>query len=170
MSDGFDPRAVTEFDARALLARGMQPLPVILELADALEPGRVLHVRTPFLPHPLHGVLAARGFAHRTTQFADDDFSTWFWRTDHPPPEANDPAPGRPAAPPDVTDLRWLAPPEPLLWILRWTAEHPDGTLRVMLPFFPQPLPELLANDGWSVQTEEDRGDGVVVKIERLKD
>lgn len=167
MSDAFDPAAVTDLDVRELLARRLEPLPLILELAEHLEPGRVLHVRSPFQPVPLYTVLGERGFVHKSARFADDDWSTWFWRADHPPPRAL--AVARQDPPPGVTDLRWLAPPEPLLWILSWTADHRDGTLRVMLPFFPTPLPDLLGDDGWQVALEAEREDGVVVRIERAK-
>jgi hypothetical protein len=166
VSDSFDPAAVTDLDVRELLARGLQPLPLILELADALEPGRVLHLRSPFQPAPLYKVLSERGFVHKSTRFADDDWSTWFWREDQPPPKPQ--VAIKQDAPAGVTDLRWLAPPEPLLWILSWTAEHPHGTLQVMLPFFPTPLPDLLGNDGWQVREREARDDGVVVEIRKV--
>ena len=50
MSDDFDPAVVTDLDVRELIARGLQPLPLILEMANGLEPGRVLHIRSPFQP------------------------------------------------------------------------------------------------------------------------
>lgn len=165
MSQDFDPAVVTDLDVRELLARGLEPLPVILELADALEPGCVLHIRSPFQPAPLYGVMAERGFAHKFARFADDDWSSWFWRTDQPPPEPKPVAVGHQPAPDGVTDLRWLAPPEPLLWVLRWVADPSAPTLRVMLPFFPTPLVELLAESGWTVRLVEERGDGVIVEL-----
>ncbi|HRP08852.1 MAG TPA: DUF2249 domain-containing protein, partial [Gemmatimonadales bacterium] len=88
MTEEFDPAAVTDLDARELLARGLEPLPVILALADALEPGKVLHVRSPFQPTPLYTVMTERGFAYRFARFDDDDWSSWFWREDNPPPRA----------------------------------------------------------------------------------
>ena len=167
MSDDFDPALVTDLDVRELVLRGQEPLPVILELADALEPGRVLHIRSPFQPTPLYGVLGSRGFDHKFARFADDDWSSWFWRADHPPrPAPEIVSPHQP--PPDgVTDLRWLAAPEPLLWILKWTSAPSAPALRVMLPFFPAPLPLLLDDSGWGVRLESEREDGVVVVIER---
>jgi uncharacterized protein (DUF2249 family) len=163
----FDPAVVTDLDVRELLARGEEPHATILTRADALGAGEVLHVRSPFQPTPLYQVMTERGFAWRNARFADDDWSSWFWHADQPPPPARAMA-ATTATPEGVTDLRPLAPPEPLLWILRWTAEAPDGALlRVMLPFFPTPLPDLLAGSGWTVETEEEREDGVVVRIRK---
>lgn len=167
MNQEFDPAAVTELDVRDLLTRGEEPLATILAHADALEPGRVLHVRSPFQPAPLYEVMTARGFAWRNARFADDDWSSWFWRPAAPPPPPPTREADRPTtAPAGVTDLRSLTPPEPLLWILRWTADAvPGASLRVMLPFYPTPLPDLLAGSGWGVALEEERTDGVVVRI-----
>lgn len=167
VSDDFDPAVVTDLDVREMLARGLEPLPLILELADGLEPGRVLHVRSPFQPTPLYGVLAARGYAHSFASFANDDWSSWFWRTDQPPRRAPIVATTRQPVPDGVTDLRWMAPPEPLLWVLQWTSRPTGTSLRVMLPFFPTPLPELLDSAGWTVRQELEREDGVVVVIEK---
>lgn len=168
MTEDFDPAAVVDLDARELLARGEQPLQVILAQAAALAPGGVLHVRSPFEPRPLYQVMTERGFAWRNARYADDDWSSWFWRADHPPPPPR-PVAAPEAAPAGVVDLRSLTPPEPLLWIMRWTAEAGPGgaALRVMLPFFPTPLEELLAGSAWAVALEEEREDGVVVRIER---
>lgn len=166
MSTDFDPAGVRELDVRALLEAGQQPLPLILAAADALPPGGVLHLRSPFEPLPLFQVMGGRGFDGRSQEFGAGDWSTWFWRRDEPPAP---PAPPDSAAapPPDVVDLRALPPPEPLLWILRWTAARPEGSVLVMLPFFPDPLPDLLAPAGWLVRVAAEREDGVVVRIEK---
>lgn len=169
VNNDFDPAVVTDLDVRELVARGLEPLPVILELADGLEPGRVLHIRSPFQPTPLYSVLGARGFAHRAASFADDDWSSWFWRPGQPPPPAPAPRTTRHPAPEGVTDLRWLAPPEPLLWIMQWVGAPAAPSLRVMLPFFPAPLPALVVDTGWRVRIEEEREDGVVVVVEQQK-
>lgn len=167
VTEDFDPAVVTDLDVRELLVRGLEPLPVILELADALEPGHVLHIRSPFQPTPLYSVLGARGLSHRVARFADDDWSSWFWHTDQPPEPARPVVVTREPPPDGVTDLRWLAPPEPLLWVLRWVGEPASGTLRVMLPFFPAPLVDLLADSEWRVTEELHREDGVVIRISR---
>ena len=167
MSDDFDPAVVTDLDVRELIARGLQPLPLILEMADGLEPGRVLHIRSPFQPSPLYGVLSERGFEHRFACFAEDDWSSWFWRADQPPPSAPAIATTHQPPPDGVTDLRWLAAPEPLLWVLQWVGAPTAPSLRVMLPFFPTPLPMLVDEAGWKVRLESETAEGVVVAIER---
>lgn len=167
VSNDFDPALVTDLDVRELVARGMPPLPVILELADALEPGRVLHVRSPFQPTPLYDLLASRGFEHSAARFAEDDWSSWFWLGDHPPRKAPEHTASKSEAPEGVTDLRPLPPPEPLLWILRWVNEPDAPQLRVMLPFFPTMLAGLIGQDGWKVVVESESADGVVVRVAR---
>ncbi len=167
MSEDFDPSVVTDLDVRELIARGLQPLPLILEMADALEPGHVLHLRSPFQPAPLYGVLAERGFAYKFASFAEDDWSSWFWHADQPPRAANPRAAERQPPPDGVVDLRWLAPPEPLLWVMRWAGEPDAEELRVMLLFFPTPLQDLVSGSGWKVTQESERSDGVVVRIHR---
>lgn len=167
MSDDFDPAVVTDLDVRELVARGLQPLPLILELADGLPPGRVLHIRSPFQPSPLYGVLGQRGFAHRFARFAEDDWSSWFWRADQPPRRAPEVAVSHKPPPDGVTDLRWLSAPEPLLWVMQWVSAPTAPSLRVMLPFFPTPLPMLVDEAGWQVRLESETDEGVVVVIER---
>ena len=164
----FDPALVTELDVRELLATGHEPLPLIIEQALALPVGGVLHVRSPFEPVPLFQLIAERGFAWRSRQFGEQDWSSWFSRADQPPAPAREaPLVAPDPAPPGVTDLRSMTPPEPLLWILQWTAGADAGaTLRVMLPFFPSPLGDLLAESGWRAILEQERGDGVMIRIE----
>lgn len=165
--DAFDPAVVADLDATAMLASGVEPLQAILEAAGTLPPGKVLHVRSPFEPVPLLGVMAERGFAHRSAQFGEQDWSTWFWHAEHPPVAAREAAPLAPA-PDGVTDLRHLPPPEPMLWILEATSRSREP-LRVMLPCYPTPLVELLAPSGWEVREESSGPDGVVATIQRAE-
>jgi hypothetical protein len=164
MTDSFDPAVVADLDATAILARGEDPLQAILTAAEALPPGKVLHVRAPFEPLPLYQVMAARGFDHRSAQFGEQDWSSWFWHTEHPPSAATEVTPMTPA-PAGVTDLRHLSPPEPMLWILEATAASREP-IRVMLRWFPTPLVEMLEPQGWTVREESAGADGVVVTID----
>lgn len=165
MTDSFDPAMVADLDATAILARGEDPLQEILAAAETLPPGNVLHVRSPFEPLPLYQVMAARGFDHRSAQFGEQDWSSWFWHTEHPPAAATEVAAMTPA-PAGVTDLRHLPAPEPMLWILEATAGSPEP-ISVMLRWFPTPLVEMLEPQGWVVCEERAEPDGVVVTIRR---
>ncbi len=168
MSSDFDPAGVRELDVRAVLEAGREPLPLILAAADALPPGGVLHLRSPFEPVPLFRVMAGRGFDGRSQEFGEGDWSSWFWRHAEPPAPPAAVRDNEFPPPAGVIDLRTLPPPEPLLWILRWTsARQGDAALRVMLPFYPTPLEDLLAASRWRVTLEEEREDGVVVRIEK---
>lgn len=162
----FDPSHVRDLDVRAIIQGGGEPLGDILAAAEALPPGGVLHLRSPFQPLPLYRVMGERGFRHHSTMFDHDDWSTWFWRADE---EALAAAPTTdlvPAAmapvPEGVWDLRDLPPPEPLLAIIERTREA-TGPFRVALPFYPTPLGALLEGHGWLVGDVTSLEDGSVV-------
>lgn len=161
----FDPTAVVDLDVRADIAAGREPLPSIMRAINAMPPGGVLHLRAPFRPTPLLHRLAQLGFASHATAFADDDWSTWFWRADAAPmpprPSASVTTPG----PEGVLDLRLLPPPEPLLRILE-LVEASDSPFDVLLPFYPEPLVALLEPARRRVVLVENRPDGVQVRIE----
>jgi hypothetical protein len=161
----FDPASIVELDVRDLLAAGHEPLPQILAAVEQLPANGVLHLRSPFRPNPLLQRLAQLGFTAHASAFADDDWSTWFWRegavTHH---VTATPAP-HPPAPAGTLDLRLLPPPEPLLRILE-AVEASDAAFDVLLPFFPQPLVALLEPAGRRVVLLEHRSDGVLVRIE----
>jgi len=162
----FDPAAVVDFDVRADIAAGREPLPAIMRAAQTLPPGSVLHLRAPFRPTPLLQRLAQLGFASHARAFADDDWSTWFWRADAAPVA---PRPTlmatTPSVPAGVLDLRLLPPPEPLLRILE-AVEASDAPFDVLLPFYPEPLVALLEPSRRRIVLVENRPDGVRVRIE----
>lgn len=156
----FDPALLHELDVRDILRRGEQPLDLILQTADALEAGHVLHLRSPFEPIPLFGVLAQRGFEHHSTMFESDDWSTWFWRQDAPPADRPAPTVGlRTPIDPAVLDFRTLTPPEPMLRILE-RIDRADSAFQVALPVFPAPLVAILDGCGWGVTVERELEDG----------
>ncbi|MEO8479367.1 MAG: DUF2249 domain-containing protein [Gemmatimonadota bacterium] len=159
----FDPAVLHELDVRDILRRGEQPLDLILQTADALEDGHVLHLRSPFEPIPLFKVMSERGFEHHGTMFDSDDWSTWFWRRDAPPIDRPPPVAG-PRSPidADVVDLRTLAAPEPMLRILE-LIERTDVAFRVAVPVFPVPLIAILDGYGWDVAVDAELEDGAFV-------
>jgi hypothetical protein len=67
---------ITEFDARPLLAQGIEPLTEILALSESLRDGDQLHVLAPFEPAPLYPVMRGRGFlVHQGVM--QEDGRTW---------------------------------------------------------------------------------------------
>lgn len=159
----FSPSRIVELDVREVIAAGREPLPTILAASEELAPGWVLHLRSPFQPVPLFTVMGERGFAHHSTMFAPDDWSTWFWREGEAVERAAPPAaPERAAAPPGSWDLRDLPPPEPLLAILA-RVEEAASPFSVVLPGHPAPLPHLLDGLGWTMIAQSPLPDGSVV-------
>lgn len=163
----FDPDVIVDLDLREELRAGVPPLTRINEAADHLSPGGVLHLRTPFQPRPLFALLGQRGFLHHSQPFAEDDWSSWFWRADTPPerrvvqkaPVASHQSPD------DALDLRLLPPPEPLLIILEHIGQYPEP-FDVLLPFDPGMLRSFLAPQGWTATLVEAGTDGVRLRIE----
>ena len=159
----FDPAVLTDVDVRDDLRSGREPLARILAAAEALPPHGVLHVRSPFEPVPLYLALGQRGFAHHREAFAEDDWSSWFWRSASPPPAARAEAPVAPL-PSGVIDLRHLPPPEPLVAILAQLTRS-DAPFEVMLPFDPPILAPILAQHGWLVDRVDTQPDGIRLRI-----
>ena len=163
----FDPATIVELDVRDDLRARREPLPRIVAAVRALSPDGVLHVRTTFLPAPLIDMLVAQGLRYHHARYADDDWSTWFWRGElaSSAREAvvhSDVAVDAPTD--DVTDLRMYPPPQPLTWIMARVEIDPDA-FDVLLPFFPLPLVGLLEPIGRSVTLVVESGEGVRVRI-----
>jgi hypothetical protein len=161
----FDPAVVIDVDVREDLRSGREPLARILGVAKSVPPGRVLHVRAPFQPVPLYNVLAQQGFAHHSERFSDNDWSTWFWRSDAPPaPAAPTIALLASVVPGGVIDLRALPAPEPLVTILARVTRS-DEPFEVMLAFDPPILDAILAQQGCRVERVSVSADGARLKI-----
>lgn len=161
----FDPATIVDLDVREELAAGREPLPRIIAVVDALPVGSVLHLRSPFRPVPLCELLGRRGFLSQSASFAPDDWSTWFWRSESPPPPRPIPTRREAESADGVLDLRALPPPEPLLVIIE-RVNASDEAFEVVLPFYPEPLVALLEPARRRVALLESRPDGVVVRIE----
>jgi len=69
-----------DLDVRPALARGEEPLALILERAVRVGAGEVLRLRAPFEPVPLYQVLGERGFRAYAERRAADDWEVWFHR------------------------------------------------------------------------------------------
>lgn len=159
----FDPAHLVELDLRELLQQRGAPRSQILAAVEALPADGVLHLRTPFRPAPLILLLHQRGFHYHSASFSESDWSTWFWRA-LPTSRSTGQATGSAIDQRDAEDLRMLPPPEPLLRILeRIDREH--APFDVLLPFFPQPLVEVLHDGSWTVTLVSEASDGVRVRI-----
>jgi uncharacterized protein (DUF2249 family) len=67
------------FDVRDLLARGIEPFPLILERVNKLKPGEGLIVVAPFLPSPLIERLTGDGFESKLERGSGADWLVYFW-------------------------------------------------------------------------------------------
>ena len=159
----FDPSILVDVDVRDDLRAGREPLSRIIAAAESLGPGLVLHVRSLFQPTPLFTVLSRLGFSYNTERFAEDDWSSWFWRG-HLEPRNEDGATLNSGSP-DEWDLRSLPAPEPLQRILARIAVDPSP-FDVLLPDFSDVLPAMLAPSGWRAEVVgRIATDGVRVRI-----
>lgn len=68
------------FDVRALLQRGDEPLPQILQRVQALEPESGIIIIAPFLPSPLIELLGSQGFASKVERGEKGSWIVYFWR------------------------------------------------------------------------------------------
>lgn len=162
----FDLAAVVELDVRDDLRAGRQPLTRILAAVDALAEGAVLHLRTPFLPTPLIALLTSRGLAFNTHGFANDDWSSWFWRGTISAPVRDATAHSQ-LSTAGAWDLRPLAAPEPLRLLLE-RVDSATEAFDALLPGFSPIIPELLADQGWGATVVETADDGVKVHVARI--
>ncbi len=126
----------------------------------------MLVLRAPFEPLPLYDVLGKRGFLHWTESLAPDDWRIWFSLGAAPAPERP------PAAPAGdkrvVLDVRGLAPPEPMLQVLRNAdALGREGELEVHHDRRPTFLYPLLEDRGFAHETDEPEPGLVRIRIRR---
>ena len=146
--------SVVELDVRDELKKGGEPFSRIMAAVAGLGDDAVLHLRAPFEPVPLFGVMEKRGFGHKAEQHADDDWSVWFFRKKEPT-EATAPAtqPATATAPvaPRIVmtdsaadnrvtertevwlDVRDLEPPEPLVRTLEALETLPVDSMLVQV-------------------------------------
>ncbi len=67
-------------DVRALMAQGLEPLPVIRAGVDGLIAGHGITVVAPFMPAPLIELLRSEGFQSSVDHRADGSWAVSFWR------------------------------------------------------------------------------------------
>ena len=155
-------------DLRPLLAEGTDPLQTVLERIASLPADGVLVLDAPFDPLPLRRLLAGKGWSSEARRLADGHWQVTCRRDgkgrmagDPPPPGEACPGPGdldvalQQRADGLHIDLRGLAPPRPLLAVLRLLNGLEDGG-PVVAQFDRDPVylyPEL-AEIGWTAERQ----------------
>ena len=180
--------SVVELDVREELSKGGEPFSRIMGAVGGLGEREVLHLRAPFEPVPLFAVMQKRGFAHRTEQHADDDWSVWFFRQEMEaefPTRATTPAQATDVATPNPTtpgaenapartevwlDVRDMEPPEPLVRTLEALESLPADSMLVQLNMrVPQFLLPILRERGFHFTIDEPQPNEVQVRIWRAE-
>ena len=72
---------IVELDVRQVIARGKDPLNIILEKIKSLQPGQVLKITNTFEPIPLMLLLNKQGFESYADVIHDDLVLTYFFKT-----------------------------------------------------------------------------------------
>ena len=180
--------SAVELDVRDELSKGGEPFSRIMAAVASLGSDGVLHLRAPFEPVPLFGVMEKRGFGHKVERHADDDWSVWFFHqakrdkgVDEVPatpatrgtstPITSDDA-GIPDVAPERTevwlDVRDLEPPEPLVRTLEALEGLPKDSMLVQVNMrVPQFLLPILRERGFHFTIDESQENEVQVRIWR---
>lgn len=153
--DSLDPVATRQIDIRALLQRGEEPLPMLVEQSRDIPVGGALVIDAPFDPGPLRRLLARAGFADHAEQLGPEHWRIWFCRERPAAPATPDTRPEAAMIWQDEDgwhiDVRGLDPPEPMLAIIA-LIETPAVGGPVIVHHEREPVylyPEL-AERGWS--------------------
>jgi len=122
---------LAHIDARPILAKGTDPLAVILAAVERLAPGGVIAVTAPFRPRPLEALLARRGFTVSVVVERDGEWTV----------AGRDPTAG------GIVDLTDLEAPLPLERTIASARALPSGTCAALrVPRYPHLLlPHLAA-------------------------
>ncbi|HIJ62058.1 MAG TPA: DUF2249 domain-containing protein [Rhodospirillaceae bacterium] len=166
-------------DVRPLLAQGTDPLQTVLERTASLAAGGVLVLDAPFDPLPLRRLLAGKGFSSEARRLGDGHWQVTCRRDgkgqlagDPPPAGEACPGPGDLDGPVERRadglhiDLRGMAPPKPLVAVLRLLSSL-EGDAGVVARFDRDPVylyPEL-AEIGWTVEQRTDEPSSVTLRL-----
>lgn len=146
-------------DVRPLLAQGVDPFATVMEAAAGIEFGGSLVIDAPFNPSPLRRILAGRGFSSYGRKLSEGHWRVFFhldggvdWESGA---EVDVGPEGAMTWREDDglhIDVRKLAPPNPLVAILRAVDAAPPGeTIVVHHEREPHFLAPELAERGWHI-------------------
>lgn len=168
---GLNEGDCTRIDVRPILARGTDPLELILENVAQLSPDDVLLIEAPFDPLPLRRLMAGRGYDSYGVQLSDQHWQVFFMQQEirHLPE-----LPDLPVFPMQwrdgllEMDLRGLTPPNPMIAILK-IIENSTGGDDFMVRLMRDPIylhPELVSRH-WRADVVEESDDGLMVRIKK---
>ncbi|CUW38768.1 conserved protein of unknown function(Domain of unknown function DUF2249,126-189) [Magnetospirillum sp. XM-1] len=163
-------------DVRPLLAQGVDPFATVMEAATTVEFGGSLVVDAPFNPSPLRRILAGRGFSSYGRKLNEGHWRVFFHLdggTDWESGAEVDVGPeGAMSWREDDglhIDVRKLAPPNPMLAILRLVENvGPDETVVVHHEREPHFLAPELAERGWRIARVSSEVVNVRLWLERM--
>ena len=151
-------RLSRDLDVRPILARGGDPLSLIVKTTRTLAGDEALHLIVGFEPTQLYAVLRALGRSAHTERLGGD-FHVWFYTELDGTPERGEPV-REELAPPVELDVRGLEPPQPVITILEKLVDlGPGAQLFVHHHRDPVILHEKLALRGYGARTVN-RGEG----------
>ncbi len=174
--------SAVELDVRDELRKGGEPFSRIMAAVATLGQRQVIHLRAPFEPVPLFGVMQKRGFGHKVEKHTDDDWSVWFYRaaaadtstvTSHTTAadaiQTAATTASQTVGTADVwLDVRDLEPPEPLVRTLEALETLPArSALMQVNARVPQFLLPILRERGFHFTVDETQPNEVRVRIWR---
>ena len=167
---------IVTVDVREDIRSGREPFSTIMNAVAGLTGGQELLLVAPFEPKPLFGVLAKKGFQHKSREVTPGHWEVLFSRnanTDAPtqsaPPVNPRPHP-RPDGPVSIleVDARGLEPPQPMVKILEALAALPDGAqLRARTDRRPIHLYPHLEERGFAGESQAQNDGSFVTLIRR---
>lgn len=168
-----DASARDVIDVGEILASGGSPLNVLSTRADTLGEGGTMVVHAPFDPVPLRDTLAQHGLESWASEEDDGTWRVRFRRGGAPaaaPAAPSAAGKGRFWLEGDLLnfDVRGLAPPQPMIEVLKFLDHGPAGDqLVVHVPHVPIHLFPELEERGWTWTILKDDDQGASVLIDR---
>jgi len=163
-------------DVREDIRAGREPFSKIMTAAADLTADQELLLIAPFEPKPLFGVLAKKGFQHRSREIGQGHWEVLFSHSDHgelPTEHAINANYHSTPMSDDVTsivevDARGLEPPQPMVKILETLATLPNGAeLRAHTNRRPIHLYPHLEERGFIGESKEQNDGSFITHIRR---
>jgi uncharacterized protein (DUF2249 family) len=163
-------------DVREDIRAGREPFSKIMTVAANLGEGHAFLLIAPFEPKPIFGVLAKKGFQHRSREVAQGHWEVLFSRLDNGELQTQNSVQANyhsTPMPDEVTsivevDARGLEPPQPMVRILETLAVLPNGAeMRAHTNRRPIHLYPHLEERGFVGETKEQNDGSFITHIRR---